>query len=59
MLETKSYTPLGTNTPKGSSFRLIAATNRDLGAQVRDKLMRADLYYRIHVLTITIPKTTA
>ena len=55
VLESKSYTPLGSNAQKTSSFRLIAATNRDLGAQVRDKLMRADLYYRIHVLTITIP----
>ncbi|MBO4296482.1 MAG: sigma 54-interacting transcriptional regulator [Desulfovibrio sp.] len=55
VLETKSYTPLGTNTPKESSFRLIAATNRDLNAQVKDKTMRADFYYRINVLAITLP----
>ena len=54
-LESKSYTPLGSNTPKTSSFRLVAATNRDLGALVRENKTRADFYYRINVLVILIP----
>ena len=54
-LENKSYTAVGSNTPRTSSFRLIAATNQDLNNLVKEKKMRADFYYRVHVLAITIP----
>lgn len=54
-LESKSFTPVGSNEVKQSSFRLISATNRDLQELVREKEMRPDFYYRIHVLTITLP----
>ena len=55
VLESKTYTPLGSNQTKESNFRLIAATNRDLAELVREGKARADFYYRINVLTITIP----
>ena len=55
VLETKMYTPLGSTTQKLSSFRLIAATNRDMAALVREKKARADFYYRVNVLVINIP----
>lgn len=54
-LENKSYTPVGGHTPKTSSFRLIAATNRDLARLVREGKMRSDFYYRVHVLSLTLP----
>lgn len=54
-IESKSYTPVGSSETKQSSFRLVSATNRDLQELVRDKEMRADFYYRIHVLSITLP----
>ncbi len=44
----------GTETIEGN-FRVLAATNRDLEATVREKLFREDLYYRLNVVRIQIP----
>ncbi len=54
-LETKSYTPVGSNEVRRSNFRLISATNRDLQKMVASGVMRADFFYRIHVLTVRLP----
>jgi two-component system response regulator AtoC len=44
----------GTETIKGD-FRVLAATNRDLEASVRERVFREDLYYRLNVVRIQIP----
>jgi DNA-binding NtrC family response regulator len=44
----------GTETIRGN-FRVLAATNRDLEASVREKAFREDLYYRLNVVRIQIP----
>jgi len=49
------YTPLGAHDVKATDVRIIAATNRDLADMVRQGRMREDFYYRITVITITLP----
>ncbi len=44
----------GTETIEGD-FRVIAATNRDLEASVRENVFREDLFYRLNVVRIQIP----
>jgi transcriptional regulator with PAS, ATPase and Fis domain len=47
--------PLGSNQPRTVRFRLIAACNRDLRAEVNAARFRMDLYYRVSVTTLRIP----
>ena len=46
---------VGSNTPIKVDVRLLAATNRRLEDLVRDGKFREDLYYRLKVVTITLP----
>ena len=55
MIEEKSVQRIGAVRAKPVDFRLIAATNRDLRAMVQEGAFREDLYYRLHVIPITIP----
>ena len=55
LLQSKEYFPLGSSKPTRANIRVVAATNADLEALVKDKRFRADLYYRLHVLTIRVP----
>lgn len=47
--------PLGSNSIKKVNVRIIAATSQDLEQKLEDKSFRADLYYRIAVLTVNVP----
>lgn len=54
-LETRRFRSLGSNSEKEVRTRLIAATNRDLGAMVQEKSFREDLYYRLNVVRVQLP----
>lgn len=55
VIETKQFTPLGSNKVINVDFRIIAATNSDLEKKVAEKEFREDLYYRLNVFSIQIP----
>ncbi|MGC7873081.1 sigma 54-interacting transcriptional regulator [Desulfosporosinus sp. SYSU MS00001] len=55
VLQEREIERLGSNKPRKIHVRLIAATNRDLETMIREKQFREDLYYRLNVVTLTIP----
>ena len=55
VVETKSFRRLGGNERINADIRLIAATNRDLLEMVHKNEFREDLYYRINVVSISLP----
>jgi len=55
VLEEQRFRRLGDVRDHAVDVRLIAATNRDLGALSRQGKFRADLYYRINTVSLTIP----
>lgn len=55
VLQDKEFTPIGASEPRKVDIRVIAATNKDLVKAIREKAFRADLYFRINVMSIRIP----
>ncbi len=55
VLEERTFRRLGGTIALRSSARLIVATNQPLGDAVAERRFRADLYYRLQVLTLTLP----
>ena len=55
VLQERSVDRVGSRTPVPINVRIIAATNRNLEAAVREKQFRADLYYRLSVVNIQTP----
>jgi len=54
-LQDQEYRPLGARTACQADIRVIAAANTDLAALVRAGRFRADLYYRLKILTLELP----
>ncbi|EGD03294.1 sigma-54 dependent transcriptional regulator, partial [Burkholderia sp. TJI49] len=55
VLQDKEFEPVGSNRIVRADVRIIAATSADLPALVAAGRFRADLYYRLNVLTIHAP----
>ena len=54
-IETKEVLPVGATRPVPFPARVVAATNKDLPAEVAAGRFRADLYYRLNVVSIHLP----
>ena len=55
VLQEKEYEPLGSTITRKTNVRVIAATNKSLKEQVDKGAFRADLFYRLNVIKISLP----
>jgi DNA-binding NtrC family response regulator len=55
VLEQRQIRPVGSDREVDIDVRVIAATNRDLAAALRQGTFREDLYYRLHVMVVQVP----
>ncbi len=54
-VQDKEFTTVGGSKPRTVDVRIIAATNRDLAAEVQAGRFREDLFHRLHVVRLEIP----
>ena len=59
LLHEKVYEPLGGTRTLRADVRIVAATNKDLAALVREGRFREDLFYRVNVVRIAMPPLRA
>ena len=55
VLQSGEIEKVGAIKPERVNVRVVAATNKDLAALVKEKNFREDLYYRLNVITIELP----
>lgn len=55
VLETGEYIPVGSNEPKKTDVRIVAATNVQIEKAIREGKFREDLYYRLCTISVKMP----
>jgi two-component system response regulator GlrR len=55
VIQEREFYPLGSEKPSEVDIRLVVATNKALEAEVKKGTFREDLFYRIHVIPVSIP----
>ena len=56
VIESGKFERVGSNATRAAKVRIISATNADLPSMIREGSFREDLYYRINVIEIAIPR---
>jgi DNA-binding NtrC family response regulator len=59
LLQERTFTPIGAGDTKRANVRFLAATNRDLRTEVNAGNFRQDLFFRLEVVSLTIPPLRA
>ncbi len=55
VLQEQEYEPVGSSTTEKTEARILAATHRDLKKLIAEGKFREDLYYRLNVVSLTLP----
>ena len=55
LLQDRAYERVGEPHPRTADVRIVAATNKNLEAEVKAGRFREDLFYRINVIEVTVP----
>jgi two-component system, NtrC family, response regulator HydG len=55
VLQERTYERVGGDKTMTADVRVVTATNRDLQAEVATGKFREDLYYRLHIIPLTLP----
>ncbi len=55
VLQERTFEPVGSSTPMTVDVRVIAATHQNLERLIAEGKFREDLYYRLNVISVTLP----